>query len=89
MCSGSTWSRRASSRERVIWFYKLDLDPAVRAQLPRGWRDVDYIVSTPAIRQDPDSLPTVNLLLRNSVTVASFGTGADRIEVRRVNKEAS
>jgi hypothetical protein len=76
-------------RERVIWFYKLDLDPAVRAQLPHGWRDVDYVLSTPAIRQDPQSLPRVNVLLRNSVTVASFGTGADRIEVRRVNKEAS
>jgi 4-amino-4-deoxy-L-arabinose transferase-like glycosyltransferase len=76
-------------RERVIWFYKLDLDPAVRAQLPHGWRDVDYVLSTPAIRQDPESLPTVNVLLRHSATVASFGTGADRIEVRRVNKEAS
>jgi 4-amino-4-deoxy-L-arabinose transferase-like glycosyltransferase len=76
-------------RERVLWFYKLDLDPAVRAQLPHGWRDVDYVLSTPAIRQDPESLPTVNTLLRNSVTVASFGNGADRIEVRRVNKEAS
>jgi 4-amino-4-deoxy-L-arabinose transferase-like glycosyltransferase len=76
-------------RERVIWFYKLDLDPAVQAQLPRGWRDVDYVLSTPAIRQDPASLPTVNALLHHSVTVASFGTGTDRIEVRRVNKEAS
>jgi hypothetical protein len=26
-------------RERVIWFYKLDLDPAVSATLPDGWRD--------------------------------------------------
>jgi 4-amino-4-deoxy-L-arabinose transferase-like glycosyltransferase len=76
-------------RERVIWFYKLDLDPAVRARLPHGWRDVDYVLSTPAIRQDPESLPTVNVLLRHSATVVSFGTGADRIEVRQVNKEAS
>jgi 4-amino-4-deoxy-L-arabinose transferase-like glycosyltransferase len=71
----------------AIWFYKLDLDPAVKEALPHGWRDVDYIISTPIIRQDPNSLPTVHDLLTHSQVMATFGTGDERIEVRRVNKE--
>jgi hypothetical protein len=76
-------------REKVIWFYKLDLDTAVAATLPDGWRDVDYIVSTPVLRQDPGSLPTVNTLLTNSTAIATFGPADGRIEVRRVDKEKS
>ena len=74
-------------REKVIWFYKLDLDTAVAATLPDGWRDVDYIVSTPVLRQDPGSLPTVSKLLTNSTAVATFGSADGRIEIRRVDKE--
>jgi 4-amino-4-deoxy-L-arabinose transferase-like glycosyltransferase len=74
-------------REKVIWFYKLDLDTAVAATLPDGWRDVDYIVSSPALRQDPGSLPTVTKLLTNSTPIATFGSEAARIEIRRVDKE--
>jgi 4-amino-4-deoxy-L-arabinose transferase-like glycosyltransferase len=73
--------------DRVIWFYKLDLDSAVAARLPDGWRDVDYIVSTPAVRQDPASLPTVDTLLTHSTVVAAFGPGDGRIEIRRIDKE--
>jgi 4-amino-4-deoxy-L-arabinose transferase-like glycosyltransferase len=75
--------------ERVIWFYKLDLDPAVAARLEGGWRDVDYVVSSPAMRQDPASLPTVNTLLTNSTAIAEFGPPDGRIEVRRIDKENS
>ncbi|WP_433717987.1 ArnT family glycosyltransferase [Actinoplanes sp. CA-051413] len=74
-------------REKVIWFYKLDLDTAVAATLPDGWRDVDYIVSTPALRQDPGSLPTVTKLLTNSTPIATFGPEDGRIEIRRIDKE--
>jgi hypothetical protein len=74
-------------RENVIWFYKLDLDTAVSGRLRAGWRDVDYIVSTPALRQDPGSLPSVNKLLTNSTVIASFGPQDGRIEIRRVDKE--
>jgi 4-amino-4-deoxy-L-arabinose transferase-like glycosyltransferase len=73
--------------DKVIWFYKLDLDPAVAARLPHGWADVDYIVSTPAVRQDPNTLPTVSALLRHSTVVASFGPDDGRVEIRRVDKE--
>jgi hypothetical protein len=76
-------------RENVIWFYKLDLDSAVAARLPGGWRDVDYLVSTPALRQDPGSLPTVTALLANSTPVATFGPAEGRIEIRRVEQGSS
>ncbi|AEV87001.1 hypothetical protein ACWT_5982 [Actinoplanes sp. SE50] len=75
--------------DRVLWFYKVDLDSAVAERLPGGWRDVDYIVSTPAIRQDPNSLPTIRTLLTNSTVIASFGPPDGLIEIRRVAKEAT
>jgi hypothetical protein len=75
--------------DHVMWFYKVDLDPAVAARLPNGWSDVDYVVSTPAIRQVPDFLPTVRSLLSHSTVVAGFGDGDGRVEIRRINKEES
>jgi hypothetical protein len=75
--------------DNVIWFYKLDLDPAVAARLHRGWRDVDYIVSTPALRQDAGSLPTVTTLLTHSTVIASYGSDAGRIDIRRIDKETA
>lgn len=75
--------------DQVIWFYKVDLDSAVAERLPGGWRDVDYVVSTPAMRQDPNGLPTVRTLLTNSTVIASFGSQDGRIEIRRVDKEAT
>lgn len=75
--------------DRVIWFYKLDLDAEVAARLPGGWRDVDYVVSSPALRQDPGTLPTVTTLLRNSTVIESFGSGDGVIEIRKVVKESS
>ena len=73
--------------EQVIWFYKLDLDPEVAGRLAGGWRDVDYIVSTPALRQDTSTLPTVSKLLTNSTVITSFGADAGRVEIRRIDKE--
>ncbi|GIF99777.1 ArnT family glycosyltransferase [Catellatospora citrea] len=71
-------------RDNVLWFYKVDLDAKVAAGLPRGWRDVDYVVSTPAMRGDRAPLPTVDALLEHTDVVATFGAGGDRIEIRRV-----
>ncbi|RSS80959.1 phospholipid carrier-dependent glycosyltransferase [Streptomyces sp. WAC06614] len=67
----------------AIWFYKADLDPAVTATLPGGWRDIDYVVSSPTVRRDAVNLPNVKAALEHSVPVAVFGTGEDRIEIRR------
>ena len=68
----------------AIWFYKVDLDPAVEAVLPDGWRSIQYVVSTPTIRNDLSSLPTVNAALQHSKVLASFGSGAGVIQVRQV-----
>ena len=73
----------------AIWFYKVDLDPAVRRTLPDGWRDIGYIVSSPTLRQDPESLPTVRAALAHSRVVAGFGAGAGRIEIRQIVKGES
>jgi hypothetical protein len=69
-----------------VWFYKLDLDPAIRARYRNGWRDVDYVVLrglTPSILRD---LPMVAAAIEHSEVVASFGDG--EITVRRVIKDA-
>jgi hypothetical protein len=73
----------------VIWFNKLDLDPAVAATAPRGWRDIDYLISTPGLRHalEQSSLPTVHDVVENSRVVASFGAGPDVIEIRQVVKD--
>ncbi|MDT0566388.1 phospholipid carrier-dependent glycosyltransferase [Streptomyces sp. DSM 3412] len=68
----------------VIWFYKADLDPAVTKTMPRGWRDLDYVVASPTVRRDAVDLPNVKDAMENSTPVATFGTGDDRIEIRRI-----
>lgn len=68
----------------AIWFYKADLDPAVAETLPRGWRDVDYVLASPTVRRDAATLPLVRAALAHSEPVAAFGEGEDRIEIRRI-----
>ncbi|MFE1959976.1 ArnT family glycosyltransferase [Streptomyces sp. NPDC059479] len=68
----------------AIWFYKADLDPAVTETMPRGWRDLDYVVASPTVRRDARDLPNVRDALAHSDTVAVFGEGEDRIEIRRI-----
>ena len=66
----------------AIWFYKLDLDPAVK--LDNGWRDLDFVVSTPIVRESMSNLSNVTAAMESSVVVRTFGTGEERIEIRRV-----
>ncbi|MGW2491706.1 ArnT family glycosyltransferase [Streptomyces sp. NPDC001606] len=68
----------------AIWFYKADLDPAVGTTLPHGWEDLDYVVASPTVRRDAKDLPTVRAALKHSTPVAAFGSGPDRIEIRRI-----
>jgi 4-amino-4-deoxy-L-arabinose transferase-like glycosyltransferase len=72
----------------AIWFYKLDKDPGVIDQIPGGWRGVDYVVSTPILRQALSDQPNVSNTLTHSRILATFGTGDSRIEVRQVEKSA-
>ncbi|MET8247698.1 phospholipid carrier-dependent glycosyltransferase [Streptomyces sp. NPDC005202] len=73
----------------VIWFYKADLDPAVTKTMPRGWKDLDYVVASPTVRRDARDLPTVRAAIRHSTPVAIFGTGPDRIEIRQIAGQAA
>ncbi|MFJ2472850.1 ArnT family glycosyltransferase [Streptomyces sp. NPDC087659] len=68
----------------AIWFYKADLDPAVTKTMPRGWRDLDYVVASPTVRRDARDLPLVRAALEHSTPVAVFGEGEDRIEIRAI-----
>ncbi|MFB8772481.1 ArnT family glycosyltransferase [Streptomyces broussonetiae] len=72
----------------VIWFYKADLDPSVKETMPRGWRDLDYVVASPTVRRDAADLPIVRAAMEHSTPVAVFGTGEDRIEIRRLDTAA-
>src|SRR5690606_40027966 len=49
----------------VIWFYKADLDPAVTRTMPRGWRDIDYVVASPTVRRDAKDLPNVRAAIED------------------------
>jgi 4-amino-4-deoxy-L-arabinose transferase-like glycosyltransferase len=69
----------------AIWFYKADLDPAVTRTMPRGWRDVDYVVASPTVRRDAADLPNVRAAIEHSTPVAVFGAGEDRVEIRRIH----
>jgi hypothetical protein len=76
----------------VIWFYKVDftnnLDPSVARALPDGYRDVDYVVSTPVMRsaldQQPQGLQQLRAAIHYSRELTTIGTGAQRIEVRKL-----
>jgi hypothetical protein len=77
----------------VVWFSKLDftnnLDPSVQRAFPTGWRAFNYVVSTPIIRaalqDEPSGLQPVRSALSASSLVASFGSGPDVVEIRRVD----
>jgi hypothetical protein len=65
-----------------IWFYKLDLDPAVRARLKNGWRDIDYVILGRLAPATLNDLPLVAAATRHSTVEANFGNG--EITIRRV-----
>lgn len=76
-------------RDNVIWYYKLDTDPAVQSQSPNGWRDADYVVTTDSMRTFPGAFPQVQEAIENSVVVADFGEGTQAVEVRRVSVDGA
>ncbi|MDM7893154.1 ArnT family glycosyltransferase [Curtobacterium caseinilyticum] len=75
------------ARNNVIWYYKLDTDAAVQRQSPNGWKDSDYVITTDSMRTGGNSSQDVSLAIRNSTSVATFGTGDQQVDVRRVHAE--
>ena len=69
-------------RNRVVWYYKLGTDSEVDARFPSGWRDFDYVVSSDVMRSG--STPEALAAIKHSRTVASFGTGTRRIEIKGI-----
>jgi hypothetical protein len=75
----------------VIWFYKLDLDPAIEQKFP-SWRSFDYVISTGTMRGqtvEGSPLTQVTKAVKRSRPVAVFGRGPERVEVRVVKGEVS
>jgi hypothetical protein len=78
--------RAGWSPNTVVWFYKLDSDPAIARAFPLGWRSFSYIVSTDEVRGSAaGQLPQVEAALAHSSIVRTFGVGGDDVEVRRIN----
>ena len=69
---------------KVVSYWPLDFDPAVKRLFPNGWRDFDYVISTGAMRVTAIYTPTTAQALQHSRVVARFGSGGGRIEVRAI-----
>jgi hypothetical protein len=84
-------------QRQVIWFYKLDyvdnLDPSVRRRI-HDYRDFGYVVVSPIVRSGLRQSPApryelARQALANATPVATFGEGANRIVIERVNTTSS
>jgi len=77
------------ARNNVVWYYKLDTDGAVERQSPNGWKDSDYVITTDSMRTGGNSSTDVRQSIENSTAVATFGTGDQQVEVRRIHAEGA
>lgn len=72
----------------AIAYYQYDLDPESLKKLPGAWRDLDYLLVTPAMRDQISgksvSLPRTAAAIAHSRIVAVFGRGAQQVQVRKV-----
>jgi 4-amino-4-deoxy-L-arabinose transferase-like glycosyltransferase len=73
---------RGFKREGTIWFYKLDLDPAIRLR----WSQFDYVVRSGMLAGNLYWLPKTRQVFDHSRTVAVFQNHDERIEIRAVIK---
>jgi hypothetical protein len=90
------WTDLAASlgTDRLASYKALDRDPAVVGRTTgdegiadRDWRTFDVVVATEALRRWPERYPSAAAALGDSRPVATFGIGADRIELRRIVTE--
>ncbi|WP_055590702.1 glycosyltransferase family 39 protein [Streptacidiphilus griseoplanus] len=84
--------------DHVVWYTKLDVDPAVRIPHRPQWAGIGYVLldrqdelsvhlqsdGTPS-KDTRDLFPTLGAALSHSTPVARYGTGLDAISVRRVD----
>jgi glycosyltransferase XagB len=74
---------------KVVIYWPLDYDPAVKKRFPGAWRDFDYIISTEAVRSTLGLTPTAAHALDHSRVVAQFGRGDGRIEIRAIDRNGA
>ncbi len=83
---GELWpDLRRRGFDRVVWTYKLDSDPAVKASIG-GTQGLDYLVlDQSTMSQSADVYPTLAAATTQSTTLATFGpTGPNQISVLKV-----
>lgn len=68
------------SPQQVVASTTFDLPEDVAPPAPGTWGDYDVVLSTDSVRDVPEA----EAALRGSVALATFGTGADRVEIRRI-----
>jgi hypothetical protein len=76
---------RGYPRKNVVWFYKLDLDPAVQAQHRGGWQAMDYVVDSGIMGATQDKLPQTSAAIAHGHALAEFGD----IRILRIDHGAS
>jgi hypothetical protein len=82
----SIWTdlvERGFPMDHVIWFYKLDYDPAV--QVPDGWRGLRYVVLFETNFDGTTKLPQTQAAVDHSHVVATFGPPEATLTVRQVD----
>ena len=72
-------------KSRLVWFTKLNTDPDVDRHV-RDWHDVDYVVSSDIMRTSREAGRTLRDSLSHSRPIAAWGTGSERIEIRKVSR---
>ncbi|MFN3217160.1 MAG: ArnT family glycosyltransferase [Acidimicrobiales bacterium] len=72
--------RAGFPRENVIWYFKVDLDPAV----DETWRTVDYVSLHDYVAADP--LPIVGEMIERGTPVATFGEGIQKVTIWEVSR---
>jgi hypothetical protein len=91
LVSDAMWVDLVQRGYRPDWYFKVDLDPAVKSKYPNGWRDVDYAIFTDEMNELAKSLAqaemaTVIAAREHGRLVASYGTGKERIWIYQVVK---
>ena len=72
------------STNRVARYTTFDAGTDVGIEPQRGWQDYHVVVSVESVRAFPDRYPEVRAALHSSAVLAVFGTGTDRVEVRKI-----
>jgi hypothetical protein len=72
----------------AIAYYQFDLDPESLKKLPGAWRDLDYVLVTPAMRDQISgksvALPRTAAAIAHSRVVAAFGRGDQQVQIRKI-----